>query len=96
LTSGARNSLDLLVGILTAKGPMTAGQIGSEMWATLGTACKCENAQATMFCRPAGNLLHRARRLGLVRYRDHGRVRLWSICNANTEITGDKPRGLDG
>jgi hypothetical protein len=92
LTSEARNSLDILVGILSAKGPMTAGKVGSELWATRGTACKCENAQATMFCRPAGRLLHRAQRLGLVRCEDRGRVRLWHVRNANARNQGLAPQ----
>lgn len=81
--SGIGSTLDRLVGILAAKGPITAGTVGYEMWARPGTACKCENAQRTMYCRPAGKLLRRAQRLGLVRCEDRGRVRLWHIRTAN-------------
>lgn len=72
-----------LIGILADQGPMSAGQVGYALWANRATVCKCENAQATMYCRPAGRLLHRARRQGLVRYEDRGRRRVWMMRKAN-------------
>jgi len=83
-----RPSVQAIVGILSQKGPMTAGQVGLELWWRDGLVTKPENQTATMFCRPAGRLLHRARREGLVKYRDHGRVRLWSL-NASAVLSGN-------
>ena len=71
------NSLHSLVRILSEKGPMRAGDLGFEMWGTKAQRCKCENAQATMFIRPATKMLYRAQALGLVRWREHGKSRLW-------------------
>ena len=58
--------LSHLVRLLLDRGPMTAGTLGFELWGTKAQACKTENAQATMFCRPAGALLARAKALDLV------------------------------
>jgi len=71
------NSLDSLVRILSEKGPMRAGDLGFEIWGTRAQQCKCENLQATMFIRPATKMLYRAESLGLVRWREHGKSRLW-------------------
>ena len=78
------DSLARLVNVLAEWGPMSAGQVGYALWAGPAMVCKCENAQATMYCRPAGRLLHRAWRLGLVRYEDRDRRRVWMLrgCNA--------------
>lgn len=67
-----------LVRILAEKGPMRAGDLGFEMWGTKATCCKCENAQVTMYIRPATKMLYRARALGLVHSREEGiRSRIW-------------------
>ena len=71
--------LGRLVRLLMDRGPMTAGTLGFELWGTKAQACKTENAQATMFCRPAGALLLRAKAHDLVyRCYDHDRhITLW-------------------
>lgn len=74
----ANDPLMHLVCVLASQGPMTAGALGFELWARKAHHCKDENAQATMFCRPAGALLHQAHRAGLVRYEDRGKIRVWS------------------
>ena len=71
------DKLQILVDLLIAKGPMRAGDVGYELWARPATACKCEHAQATMYCRPAGKLLKRAQKQGLVWCEERGRYRLW-------------------
>jgi len=78
------NSLDSLVRILSEKGPMRAGELGFEMWGTKAQRCKCENAQATMYIRPATKMLYRAQSLGLVSWRENGKSsRLWHANAAN-------------
>jgi hypothetical protein len=67
------------VGILAEDGPMTAGQLGLRLWWRRSLLIVPDNKAATMFCRPAGRLLWRAFRQGLVRYEEKhgGRIRLW-------------------
>ena len=87
MSAAKSDSLQRIVRILSEKGPMRAGDLGFEMWGTKATCCKCENAQATMFIRPATKMLYRAEALGLVRWREHGgRSRMW-YANA----TGERP-----
>jgi hypothetical protein len=71
--------LERLIFVLATGGPQSAGQVGYALWASRAMVCKCENAQATMYCRPAGRLLHRALGLGLVRYQDIGRRKVWRL-----------------
>ena len=69
-----------LVRILADKGPMRAGELGVEAWASDGIIKgKPENNLLTMYCRPATKLLYQAEKLGLVRWREQadGRYRLW-------------------
>jgi len=88
------DSLERLVRILSEKGPMRAGDLGFEMWGSRATCCKCENAQATMYIRPATKLLYRAEALGLVRWREHGpRSRMWY---ANSKLSNNAPARVEG
>jgi hypothetical protein len=97
-------SLTRLVSLLATKGPMRAGELGFELWGTRADRCHCENVQATMFVRTATRLLYRAERLGLVRWREHGRSRIWQA-NARDQRPGtpkwssekesDKPGSLE-
>jgi hypothetical protein len=73
-------AIQRLVGVLAQKGPMRAGELGVEAWATKATIMgKPENTLVTMYCRPATKLLYQAEKLGLVGWRDQagGRYRLW-------------------
>jgi hypothetical protein len=74
-----------LIDLLTNEGPMRAGAIGYALWAQPVTACKCENTQATMYCRAAGQLLKRAQEQGLVWCEERGCYRLWHV----RELNGD-------
>ena len=89
-------SIMRLVRILAEKGPMRAGELGVEVWASEATIKgKPENNLLTMYCRPATKLLYRAEKLGLVRWRKQagGRYRLWY---ANAEVRhGAKDADLD-
>ena len=71
------DSLERLVRTLSEKGPMRAGDLGFEVWGSRGARCKCENVQATMYVRPATKMLYRAEKLGLVKWRESGKSRLW-------------------
>jgi hypothetical protein len=76
-----------LVRILAEKGPLRAGELGVEVWASEATIKgKPENNLLTMYCRPATKLLYRAEKLGLVRWREQagGRYRLW-YANADVD-----------
>jgi len=77
MSAGNENSIHSLVRILSEQGPMRAGDLGFELWGTKAQRCKCENLQATMFIRPATRMLYRAQSAGLVRWREHGKSRLW-------------------
>ena len=69
-----------LVRILAEKGPMRAGELGIEAWASDSSIKGMpENNLLTMYCRPATKLLYQAEKLGLVRWREQagGRYRLW-------------------
>ena len=67
-----------MVAILASKGPMRAGMLGAELWVSRNIIMgKPENQLLTMYARPAGRLLARARKLHLVHCVDHGKYRLW-------------------
>ena len=69
-------NLKRLVGIVTAHDGILAGALGYELWGTSPCGMD-ENTAATMYCRPAGKLLKKARALGLVRDIQKGPRRLW-------------------
>jgi hypothetical protein len=66
-----------IVQILSVRGPMTAGKLGLALWWRKGLMNRPENVNATMFCRPAGALLRRAQRAGLVRCDRRGSIMVW-------------------
>ena len=70
-------TMDIALRILRSRGPMTASQLGIALWWRDGIAARPENVAATMFCRPAGALLRRMLKDGLVRLDDRGKVRMW-------------------
>jgi hypothetical protein len=72
-----RVSIADLVKALGRLGPMTAGSLGFELWGTPGARANDENTQATMFTRTATRMLYQAEARGLVRWRQHGRTRVW-------------------
>ena len=82
-----RSSQQRMVSLLAEKGPMRAGDLGFEMWGQRADRCRCENIQTTMFVRTATRMLYAAERLGLVRWRQHGRSRVWQ---ANAALSGAK------
>ena len=86
-TQRASVAVQRLVRILREKGPMRAGELGVEAWASDAIVKgKPENNLLTMYCRPATKLLYQAEKLGLVRWGEQagGRYRLW-YANAGTE-----------
>lgn len=71
--------LQRMLSLLKVHGPMRAGELGFEMWGKKIDRCRCENRQTTMFTRPATKMLYRAESLGLVRWEEHGRSRVWKV-----------------
>ena len=70
------DSLQRAVEVLRSRGPMLAGALGYEMWGAKRT-CRTENTTATQYCRAAGKILKRAKKMGLVYDRQVGPQRLW-------------------
>ena len=67
---------------------MKAGELGFVLWAKPWHSCKDENQQTTMFCRPAGKLLSKLRRDGLVDFHHKGRNKYWFDWKRPQSLTG--------
>ena len=82
MSEAKSDSLDRLVRIVSRYKGITAGKVGAELWWRDCDIIRPENTCYTMHCRAAGKLLERARRLGLVRYEQHGPAKLWYATQA--------------
>lgn len=76
-----------MVAVVARYNGIPAGKAGFELWSRPATGCRPENVCATMYCRPAGRLLAKAQRMGLVRHEQHGPAKLWY---ANKEVDHDE------
>lgn len=81
-----------LVRVLKSKGPLRTGDVGFELWSVPACAGHDENIQSTMFVRPASKLLGRAEKLGLVRWQQHGKSRVWSA-QPNARVSESSAEG---
>lgn len=65
-----------------------AGDLGFEVWGKKSDLCRPENAQATMFCRPAGKVLKGLMGKSLVRVREDNlsRLRLWRLTESGRRL----------
>jgi hypothetical protein len=67
MSAAKSDILNRAICVLADRGPMTAGQVGLELWWRDSMVVRPGNTIATMFCRSAGKLLRRAEAAGLVR-----------------------------
>lgn len=80
------DSLRALVRVVSRHPRITAGNAGFELWSKPADVCRPENNCSTMFCRPAGKLLAKAERMGLVRHEQHGKTKVWYVTDEGREV----------